>query len=206
MRLRTSIPCVACIVPASSAFRAASSTVGISRARIPSYLGSIDADFSHDPKIVPAMVAALDSGVYGLAVGSRYVPGGGITNWPMKRIVTSRVACLLAYPLTPDPRYYERILAREARGARRRRARSRSDSKIGLRSCGEGALRQSSRSTVRLYRSHRRRIQTQYGKEIRELSASARAHLRRSRLFGRRSKAATVSVVSHPPSRKRNTA
>ena len=65
------------------------------------YLGSIDADFSHDPKIVPAMVAALDSGKYGLAVGSRYVKGGGITNWPMKRIVTSQVACMLAYPLTP---------------------------------------------------------------------------------------------------------
>ncbi len=65
------------------------------------YLGSIDADFSHDPKIVPAMVAALDSGKYGLAVGSRYVKGGGITNWPMKRIVTSQVACLMAYPLTP---------------------------------------------------------------------------------------------------------
>ena len=65
------------------------------------YLGSIDADFSHDPKIVPAMVAALDSGAYGLAIGSRYVKGGGITNWPMKRIITSQVACLLAYPLTP---------------------------------------------------------------------------------------------------------
>ncbi len=65
------------------------------------YLGSIDADFSHDPKIIPAMVAALDSGKYGLAVGSRYVKGGGITNWPMKRIITSQVACLMAYPLTP---------------------------------------------------------------------------------------------------------
>ncbi len=65
------------------------------------YLGSIDADFSHDPKIVPAMVAALDSGKYGLAIGSRYVKGGGIENWPMKRIITSQIACMLAYPLTP---------------------------------------------------------------------------------------------------------
>ena len=64
-------------------------------------LGAIDADFSHDPTIVPAMVRALESGAYGLAVGSRYVKGGGIENWPLKRKVTSIVACMLAWPLTP---------------------------------------------------------------------------------------------------------
>jgi dolichol-phosphate mannosyltransferase len=62
-------------------------------------LGAMDADFSHDISIVPQMVEALEDG-YGLAVGSRYVPGGGITNWPWKRIVTSKVACMLAQPLT----------------------------------------------------------------------------------------------------------
>lgn len=64
-------------------------------------LGAIDGDFSHDISILPRMVAALESGGYGLAVGSRYVKGGGITNWPIKRIVTSKVACMLAAPLTP---------------------------------------------------------------------------------------------------------
>jgi dolichol-phosphate mannosyltransferase len=44
-------------------------------------------------------VQALENG-YGLAVGSRYVPGGGITNWPKRRIITSKVACMLAQPLT----------------------------------------------------------------------------------------------------------
>ncbi len=63
-------------------------------------LGAMDADFSHDINILPAMVAALESGKYGLAIGSRYVRGGGITNWPAKRIITSRVACWLARPLT----------------------------------------------------------------------------------------------------------
>ena len=63
-------------------------------------LGAMDADFSHDIDILPRMVAALESGEYGLAIGSRYVPGGGITNWPAKRIVTSKVACMLARPLT----------------------------------------------------------------------------------------------------------
>ena len=64
-------------------------------------LGAMDADFSHDPQALPNMVAALESGEYGLAVGSRYVPGGGIANWPKRRIITSRVACWLARPLTP---------------------------------------------------------------------------------------------------------
>ena len=63
-------------------------------------LGAMDADFSHDINILPQMVAALASGQYGLAIGSRYVPGGGITNWPAKRIITSKVACWLARPLT----------------------------------------------------------------------------------------------------------
>ncbi len=64
-------------------------------------LGAIDADFSHDPAVIPKMVAALQSGGYGLAIGSRYVPGGGIKNWPLRRRVTSLVAIALAKPLTP---------------------------------------------------------------------------------------------------------
>lgn len=64
-------------------------------------LGAIDGDFSHDISILPRMVHALESGGYGLAIGSRYVKGGGIANWPMKRIITSKVACMLAAPLTP---------------------------------------------------------------------------------------------------------
>lgn len=64
-------------------------------------LGAMDADFSHDINILPAMVTALESEKYGLAIGSRYVRGGGITNWPMRRKITSRVAIALAKPLTP---------------------------------------------------------------------------------------------------------
>jgi dolichol-phosphate mannosyltransferase len=63
-------------------------------------LGVMDADFSHDPKIVPAMVDAIRSGECELAIGSRYIAGGGITNWPWRRRVTSRVAIMLAMPLT----------------------------------------------------------------------------------------------------------
>ncbi len=64
-------------------------------------LGAMDADFSHDAAILPRMVKALAQDGYGLAIGSRYVPGGGIENWPKRRIVTSRVAIALAQPLTP---------------------------------------------------------------------------------------------------------
>ena len=61
----------------------------------------MDADFSHDAEIIPAMVRAIERDGYGLAVGSRYVKGGGITNWPWRRKITSRVAIALAKPLTP---------------------------------------------------------------------------------------------------------
>jgi len=64
-------------------------------------LGAMDADFSHDAEVLPRMVRALQDEGYGLAIGSRYVPGGGITNWPKRRIITSRVAIALAQPLTP---------------------------------------------------------------------------------------------------------
>jgi dolichol-phosphate mannosyltransferase len=64
-------------------------------------LGAMDADFSHDVNALPAMVAALAGGEFGLAIGSRYVPGGGIENWPLRRKITSLVAIALAKPLTP---------------------------------------------------------------------------------------------------------
>ncbi len=63
-------------------------------------LGAMDADFSHDANIIPAMVDALKNG-YDLAIGSRYVKGGGIEDWPLARKVTSLVAIALAKPLTP---------------------------------------------------------------------------------------------------------
>jgi dolichol-phosphate mannosyltransferase len=63
-------------------------------------LGAMDADFSHDATIIPSMVEALCNG-YDLAIGSRYVRGGGIEDWPMQRKITSLVAIALAKPLTP---------------------------------------------------------------------------------------------------------
>jgi len=49
----------------------------------------MDADFSHDPKDLPRLVAAIDAGA-DLAIGSRYVGGGGVENWPWHRRWLSR--------------------------------------------------------------------------------------------------------------------
>jgi dolichol-phosphate mannosyltransferase len=49
----------------------------------------MDADFSHDPKDVPRLLAALDAGA-DLAIGSRYTEGGGTENWGLGRRIISR--------------------------------------------------------------------------------------------------------------------
>jgi dolichol-phosphate mannosyltransferase len=49
----------------------------------------MDADFSHSPQDVPRLLAALDAGA-ALAIGSRYVEGGGTENWGLGRQVISR--------------------------------------------------------------------------------------------------------------------
>jgi len=60
----------------------------------------MDADLSHPPEVVPRMLDAIDGGA-DLAVGSRYVAGGGTEDWPMKRRMVSRVACLMGNVLVP---------------------------------------------------------------------------------------------------------
>jgi dolichol-phosphate mannosyltransferase len=50
----------------------------------------MDADFSHDPADVPRLIAA--TGDAGLVIGSRYVKGGQVRNWPTRRRVLSAVA------------------------------------------------------------------------------------------------------------------
>jgi dolichol-phosphate mannosyltransferase len=48
----------------------------------------MDCDFSHDPNDVPRLVAACEAGA-DLALGSRYVPGGGTRNWGVIRRIIS---------------------------------------------------------------------------------------------------------------------
>ena len=61
----------------------------------------MDADLSHPPEVVPALADAIETGGAELAVGSRYVTGGGVMDWPLKRRVVSRVACLMGNALVP---------------------------------------------------------------------------------------------------------
>jgi len=54
----------------------------------------MDCDFSHDPADVPRLIAA--SGSADVALGSRYVPGGGVENWALRRRIQSRGGCAYA--------------------------------------------------------------------------------------------------------------
>lgn len=49
----------------------------------------MDSDFSHNPADVPRLLNALDEGA-DMALGSRYVPGGGTQNWGLARRLISR--------------------------------------------------------------------------------------------------------------------
>lgn len=50
----------------------------------------MDADWSHEPSVLPALIAPLDEGRADLVIGSRYVPGGGTVNWGIIRRLISR--------------------------------------------------------------------------------------------------------------------
>jgi dolichol-phosphate mannosyltransferase len=52
------------------------------------YVLEVDCDFSHDPADVPRLIAACDDGA-DLALGSRYVAGGGTENWGIARRIVS---------------------------------------------------------------------------------------------------------------------
>lgn len=66
----------------------------------------MDADLSHDPATLPALVAALDAGA-DLAIGTRYIDGGATPGWPWRRRMLSRVggeyARLLLHLPAHDP-------------------------------------------------------------------------------------------------------
>jgi len=63
-------------------------------------LCQMDADLSHDPKQLPDLIHAVANAGADLAIGSRYVPGGAIVNWPLRRQVLSRFANLYVRTIT----------------------------------------------------------------------------------------------------------
>ncbi len=63
------------------------------------YVLNMDADFSHHPRYLPAIIATMDppgQPPVDVAIGSRYVPGGGVEGWPLKRHLMSRGVNLYA--------------------------------------------------------------------------------------------------------------
>ncbi|HEX7510461.1 MAG TPA: polyprenol monophosphomannose synthase [Chitinivibrionales bacterium] len=57
------------------------------------YIFEMDADFSHDPKYLPHLLTAIESN--DLVIGSRYISGVNVINWPMSRLLLSYFASVL---------------------------------------------------------------------------------------------------------------
>ncbi|MBR2318888.1 MAG: polyprenol monophosphomannose synthase [Bacteroidaceae bacterium] len=56
------------------------------------YIFEMDADFSHNPNDVPLLYSACANDGYDLSIGSRYVSGVNVVNWPMGRVLMSYFA------------------------------------------------------------------------------------------------------------------
>ncbi len=54
----------------------------------------MDADFSHHPRHLPDLVRGMEK--FDVTIGSRYVAGGGVVNWPLARRLMSRAASAVA--------------------------------------------------------------------------------------------------------------
>ena len=61
----------------------------------------MDADLSHDPKDVPRLIAELEK--HDLVIGSRYVEGVSVVNWPIRRLILSYSANLYSRIITGMP-------------------------------------------------------------------------------------------------------
>ncbi len=62
---------------------------------------TMDCDYSHHPSYLPGILRAADRG--DVVIGSRYVPGGGVTHWPLARKLLSRFANLYTQVLLRLP-------------------------------------------------------------------------------------------------------
>ena len=66
------------------------------------YIFEMDADFSHNPKDLERLYEVCKEGA-GIAVGSRYIKGGAVENWPANRILLSKGASLYTRMITWMP-------------------------------------------------------------------------------------------------------
>ena len=91
VELAASNPLLSLISRDSARGYAAASREGLSRISTQGFdaIVTIDCDLSHDPRDIPMLLEALSRGA-DVAIGSRYVPGGGVRNWPLSRRLLSR--------------------------------------------------------------------------------------------------------------------
>jgi dolichol-phosphate mannosyltransferase len=64
--------------------------IGLAVRRPVDVICQMDADLSHDPQHLPSLIAATEHA--DIVIGSRYIPGGAIVNWPKRRRLLSRFA------------------------------------------------------------------------------------------------------------------
>src|SRR5690625_4854647 len=67
------------------------------------YVCEMDADFSHNPDDLPRLISEVRSGNMDIAIGSRYVEGISIVNWPLRRLFLSYGANKYARLITGLP-------------------------------------------------------------------------------------------------------
>jgi dolichol-phosphate mannosyltransferase len=65
------------------------------------YIIEMDADFSHDPKVLPEMIKAMENN--DLVIGSRYLKGVNVVNWPLWRLILSTFASKYVRIITGMP-------------------------------------------------------------------------------------------------------
>lgn len=67
------------------------------------FVFEMDADFSHDPNDLSRLLKAVRDDGYDLAIGSRYIEGVNVVNWPLSRVLLSYVASLYTRVVTGMP-------------------------------------------------------------------------------------------------------
>jgi dolichol-phosphate mannosyltransferase len=65
-----------------------------------SYIFEMDADFSHDPRDLVRLYQACEEGGADLAIGSRYISGVNVVNWPLSRVLMSYMASIYVRVIT----------------------------------------------------------------------------------------------------------
>jgi dolichol-phosphate mannosyltransferase len=64
------------------------------------YICEMDADFSHNPSDLPRLFDACENGSADVAIGSRYISGVNVVNWPMSRVLISYFASVYVRLIT----------------------------------------------------------------------------------------------------------